>query len=61
MCDSYSAALDALRDNNKVRELTPVHAEESCLESERQATDGVGGASLHDAREDADQPRRLDV
>jgi len=32
MCDSYSAALDALRDHNKVRELVPVHAEESCLD-----------------------------
>jgi len=32
MCDSYSAALDTLRDNNKVRELLPVHAEESCLD-----------------------------
>jgi len=32
MCDSDGAAVDALRDNNKVRELLPVHAGESCLD-----------------------------
>ena len=32
MCDSYSAALDALRDNKEDHVLVPVHAEESCLE-----------------------------
>jgi len=32
MCDSYSAALDSLRNGKKDRELIPVHAEESCLE-----------------------------
>jgi len=32
MCDSYSAALDALRDAKLDRQLFPVHAEESCLD-----------------------------
>ena len=32
MCDSYSAALDALRDNKVDSVLAPVHAGEPCLE-----------------------------
>jgi len=36
MCDSYSAALDALRDNKQDHVLTPVHAEESCIECGQQ-------------------------
>jgi len=48
MCDSFSAALDALRENNKVRELSPVNMEESCLDcvEERNGKQLTAWASL---------------